>query len=60
MGEKLSKFYEKANEIGGMKARMRLAILTNISSVKAAQEPDSEENVKKFEAAIVEISKENQ
>ena len=58
MGQKLEGYYEEAANIGGLKAKMRLAILTGISSVKAATEPDSPENIQKFEKAMQEIRKE--
>ena len=37
---------------------MRLAILTSISSPKAGAEPDSPENIQKFEKAMKELKKE--
>lgn len=58
MAEKLVRYYDEANKMGGIKARMRLAVLTNIPSAKAESEPDSSENVKKFEDAMREIRKE--
>ncbi len=58
MGQRLLKEYEKAYALGGMKARMRLAVLTRIPSQKAEKDPDSPENLAKFEAAMREILKE--
>lgn len=58
MADKLTQYYEKAQAIGGLKAKMRLAVLTKISSPKAAIEPDSPENIRKFEKAMQEIRKE--
>lgn len=58
MADKLIKFFEEAQNLGGMKARMRLAVLTNISSKKAQTEPDSPENMNKFEKAMQELKKE--
>lgn len=58
MAEKLSKFYDEVSQLGGLKAKMRLAVLTSISSSKAGGEPDSPENIKKFEKAMQEIKKE--
>lgn len=58
MGAKLSEFYAKANAMGGLKAKMRLAVITNIPSANAEQADDSPENIKKFEAAFQEIKKE--
>ncbi len=59
MGAKLLDYYSKADKLGGMKARMRMAVITRISSEKAATEPDSPENVSKFEEALKSISQEN-
>ena len=58
MGSKLLEYYDKAEKMGGFKAKMRLAILTAMPSNKAAIEADSPDNVKKFEAAMIEIGKE--
>jgi hypothetical protein len=58
MGERLLKEYEKAKELGGLKAQMRLAVLTRMSGPKAEKEPDSSENIAKFEAAMKELVKE--
>jgi hypothetical protein len=58
MGAKLSEYYRKVEQIGGIKARLRLAVITRVSSDKAANEPDSPEHLKTFEAAFKEIEKE--
>ena len=58
MGAKLLEFYEKATKLGSIKATMRLAILTKISSVKAKELPDTPENIAIFQKAISEIQKE--
>jgi len=58
MGQKLLEMYEKAAQIAQLKGRMRLAVLTNIPSSKAANEPDSSENIEKFSKALKEIEKE--
>lgn len=58
MGAKLLEFYETAKSLGGLKAQMRLAMITKLASPVAKLEPDSSENIKKFEDAIVEIKKE--
>ena len=58
MGDKLVQFYDEAANLGGMKAKMRLAILTTISSTKAVELEDDPETIEKFEAALVEIKKE--
>ena len=58
MGQKLTNFYEAAKAKGGLKAQMRMAILTLVPSSKAVTEPDSPANIQKFEAAMKEIQKE--
>ena len=58
MAEQLVGFYEKAKKMGGMKAQMRLSLITKMSIVKAKKEEDSTENTKKFEDAIEELKKE--
>jgi hypothetical protein len=58
MANKLLMYYDEAAKLGGIKAKMRLAVLTNIPSAKAEIEPDSPENIKKFEQAMQEIKKE--
>lgn len=58
MGEKLMQFYEKSNALGGIKAKMRLAVLTLMPGSKAQVEPDSPETIALFEKAMAEINKE--
>jgi len=59
MGAKLTQYYDEAKKIGGIKAQMRMAVLTKMPSSQAAGEPDSQENIKLFENALNEIKKEN-
>jgi hypothetical protein len=58
MGQKLLQMYEKAKQLGGIKGQMRLAVLTKTPSSKAEGEPDSSENIAKFEEAMRELAKE--
>jgi hypothetical protein len=58
MGAKLLDYYEQAKTMGGLKAQMRLAMITKIPSSKATTEPDSPDNVKIFDNAIYELKKE--
>lgn len=44
--------------MGRAKAKMRLAILTGVPSIKADGMADSSENIAKFENALKEIEKE--
>lgn len=58
MGQRLVEFYKEATELGQIKAKMRLAMLTALTSSKAEEAPDSEENIKKFQQAMQELKKE--
>ena len=49
MGTKLESYFEKAKVAGGLSAQVKLAILTKMSSNQAKAEPDSIENIKRFE-----------
>lgn len=55
MAAKLLGFYEEAKKLGGLKAQMRLAVLTGMPGTKAGAEPDSPDNVSRFERAMKEI-----
>lgn len=57
MGAKLESFFDEADKIGGMRAKVKLAMITKLTSKAAAAAPDSSENVKLFEAALAEIKK---
>ncbi len=57
MGEHLVNYYKKADELGGLLFKMRLAVLTGIPSGAALLEPDSAETIKKFDEAMKEIEK---
>jgi phage-related protein len=58
MAAKLEAFYQESQTLVGLKAKMRLAILTGIPSAQAGSVPDSPENLKKFQAGMAEIKKE--
>lgn len=58
VGEKLLKYYEEAYKIGGAKARLRLAMLSLLPSLKAGNAPDSEANIRRFEHAMNQLKKE--
>ncbi|MCP4547867.1 MAG: hypothetical protein GY835_15500 [bacterium] len=55
MGAQLVSYYVQAKEAGGLKGKMRMAMITNIPSTKAENEPDSPENIQKFEDALTQI-----
>jgi hypothetical protein len=55
MGAILTKYYEAVAKEGGTVAKMRLAMLTNIPSARAESEPDSPDNIAKFQKAAKEV-----
>ncbi len=56
MGERLLKGFQDVLETRGLKDRMLVSINAGIPSAKAAELPDSVENLKKLEGAIKEIT----
>jgi len=55
MGARLVGFYEQAAKELGVPGRMKLAMLTGIPSLAAETQPDSAENIKKFEQALSQL-----
>ncbi len=55
MAAKLTEFYAQASKQYGVMGRMKLAMLTKISSEKAGNEADSPENIKLFEQAMLQL-----
>ncbi len=55
MGAELTKLFEEAKAKGGVKAQMRLAMKVGMSSDKAKDAPDSDENIKKAKDALADI-----
>lgn len=49
--------YEKARNEGGIKASMRMAMMTGLPSDKALEEKDTPEMIQKFNDAFDEIMK---
>lgn len=58
MAERLNQFYDEAQKLGGLKAKIRLAVITKTPSAKAAKIEDSKEIIEIFKAAMDEIKKE--
>ena len=56
MAEKMSALYKFCQDKGGIEARMRLAVVSGISSFAAKDDPDTPENIQKLSAAIQEIT----
>ncbi len=55
MGAQLVGFFSQAQSMGGLKAKMRLAMITGVSSSKADGEPDSPEKIEVFNQALKKI-----
>ena len=55
MGAQLLKFYKMAEDKAGIQGKVKLAMLTKISSQDAATKPDSPEYLKIFQDAIGKI-----
>ena len=55
MASKLTEFYSQAAKQYGVMGRMKLAMLTKIPSEKAGTEPDSPDNIKLFEQAMLQL-----
>lgn len=58
MAERLNQFYDEAQKLGGLKAKIRLAVITKIPSIKAAEIEDTTEHITTFQEAIEELKKE--
>lgn len=55
MAAKLTAFYAQAAKDYGVMGRMKLAMLTKVSSEKAVNEPDTPAIVALFEQAMVQL-----
>jgi hypothetical protein len=55
MAAKLTEYYAQASKQYGIMGRMKLAMLTKISSERAGNEMDSPENIKLFEQAMLQL-----
>ncbi len=55
MGARLMDYYAQVAKQYGAAGRMKLAMITNLSSIKAQDEPDSPQNIEKFERALAQI-----
>ena len=52
MGAKLVQYYEFARQRGGLALQVKLAMLTCLAQPRAAEAPDSPENVRRFFGAM--------
>jgi hypothetical protein len=55
MATKLTEYYSQAAKEFGTMGRMKLAMLTKISSEKAAAEADTPANIDLFQKALVQL-----
>jgi len=55
MAAQLVNFYERIGQAHGALGRMKLAMLTNVSSAQAKNAADSQENIQKFEKALAQV-----
>ncbi len=58
MGQQLAAYYDMAKAMGGMKAQMRMAMITKVPSAQASSMPDAPDKVAVFEQALKELQKE--
>lgn len=58
MGQRLRDFYYQAELLGGLQAKIRLAILTRTTSTQAESEPDSAPLVQTFQSAMATLERE--
>lgn len=58
MGQRLMSYYDQAKNLGGLKAQMRLSMITKLPSSQAVAAQDSPDVIKMFEQALTEIKKE--
>jgi len=55
MGAKLLSYFDTAKAKGGLQAKLKLAMITKISSQQASAVPDSPENIAIFENALMQL-----
>ncbi len=55
MGTKLAAFYEQTAKEFGSTGRVKLALLTKLSSAKALEAPDTPEAIKLFEESLEQL-----
>ena len=55
MAARLLDYFEQIKKEHGNVGRMKLAMLTQISSARAGTEADSPENIQKFEEALAQV-----
>jgi hypothetical protein len=58
MAQQLSEYYEKAGKLAGVRGKVRLAVLTGMSSTEAAGAPESAAVLTRFEQALAMVRSE--
>ncbi len=58
MGDLLVEYFRKAEALGGVAAKLRLAVLTRLTSTQAVAEPDSPAQLEKLASAFAEVERE--
>ncbi|MBD3404295.1 hypothetical protein GF420_15505 [candidate division GN15 bacterium] len=58
MGVKISEYFDRARELGGIKAQMRLTMLTGISTHRASVLEDNPQLLKKLQGAMIRLKRE--
>jgi hypothetical protein len=58
MGVKLLEFYAQAHGMGGLRAKMRLAQLTRMTSTQAEAAQDDKDSIARFQQALVQLKQE--
>lgn len=58
MGKKLETYFAEADRLAGMRAKVKLAMITKFSNKTAGEAPDSPENIATFESALAALRKE--
>jgi hypothetical protein len=58
MAQRLSECYEQAGAVAGVRGKVRLAVLTGMSSTEAVNAPDSPAILTRFEAALAAVKRE--
>jgi hypothetical protein len=56
VADRLMKYYQYVSEQAGLNGKVKLAQMTKIPSTKAAMEPDTQDVIQQFQAAIQEIT----
>ena len=58
MGEKMIKYFDEAERLGGIQGKVRLAMLSLTPSQQARTQPDTSENLRKLQTAIEKLKTE--